>query len=348
MSTKRWVLAVTLAGAGTVILLEAVGGEFGPHRAKTRPGCLDGIPAGDYQYRPRSPSSVAISRRAYLLAATVADTQEFVAREAELRARAEAEALQREREAAAAKTPRNDAERRPLEAGEILPPPRELSPGEASPGEELSPGTREPDEGTEGPRLEGPLLDRLRREGTRIGPVAHRVFAPDRGQKHLEPIAPGIPVPQNMPRKVPTRTAPEKSAEPLVTRLYQLDRSTLKVDHCEVSQVALQVRSDGSWVLSMRADQNRTPGELDVAQYNPKLHLKRNEFQVRLRCLGGFAIPPMLGSPNAGQPVLAAIEPKAFWVENGQPRYIRLVGCNPDLKRDFELVDRIEFEFFYR
>jgi hypothetical protein len=133
-----------------------------------------------------------------------------------------------------------------------------------------------------------------------------------------------------------------------VIELYQLDRPRLQIDHCEISQVALQLFGDGRWILSLRADQNRRPPEGEPAEYNPRLHIKRNEFVVRLRCLGAFRTEPIEVASAAGKPVLADLNVEPFWVENGQPRYIRSGGCCALVQDQFEDINRVEIEFFYR
>lgn len=147
-------------------------------------------------------------------------------------------------------------------------------------------------------------------------------------------------------------------------KLFQLDRAELTIDHCSVSQVALVVHERGVWTLSLRADQNRVvdtsaPGSvIAAATTSPngpitagagaRPHLKRNEFHVRLRCLGAFAETPPDGVASVGKPILAVLEPDAFQVESGQPKWVRVPGESRELRRYFAQVDRVEFEFFYR
>jgi hypothetical protein len=133
-----------------------------------------------------------------------------------------------------------------------------------------------------------------------------------------------------------------------VIDLYQLDQDKLQIDQCEISQVALQLFDNGQWVLSLRGDQNRRPLPDQPVPYNPRLHIKRNQFVVRLRCLGAVEVKPIADAPAAGKPVLVALNPVEFWVENGQPRYLRTGGRDPLVKDYFRDIDRVEIEFFYR
>ena len=133
-----------------------------------------------------------------------------------------------------------------------------------------------------------------------------------------------------------------------VIDLYQLDRARIQINHCEISDVAIQLYDDGQWVLSLRADQNRRPEDGGPDGYNPFLHIRRNEFFIRLRCLGAYDHPPMTEVVTNGKPVLADLQPYAFWVENGEPRYVRQHGNDPLVAEHFADIDRVEIEFFYR
>lgn len=131
-------------------------------------------------------------------------------------------------------------------------------------------------------------------------------------------------------------------------KLYQLEQAELAIDQCAISDVALQLDNTGHWVLSLRGDQNRRVEPPAEAVFNPWAHIKRNEFVLQLRCLGAFRNEPQEVAPRAGRPVLAVIEVQPFWVENGQPRYLRIPGYQPEIATYFPLIDRVELEFFYR
>jgi len=130
--------------------------------------------------------------------------------------------------------------------------------------------------------------------------------------------------------------------------LYQLDRAGVRINHCEISEVAIQLYDDGQWVLSLRADQNRRSEDGGPDGYNPNLHIKRNEFFIRMRCFGAFDHPAMREVATTGKPVLVNLEPYSFWVENGEPRYIRQHNWDPLVREHFQDIDRVEIEFYYR
>jgi len=56
----------------------------------------------------------------------------------------------------------------------------------------------------------------------------------------------------------------------------------------------------------------------------------------------------MTDVPTTGKPVMVDLSPYSFWVENGQPRYIRHHGYDPLVREYFRNIDRLEIEFYYR
>ncbi len=141
---------------------------------------------------------------------------------------------------------------------------------------------------------------------------------------------------------------PSERGKDVTTRLYDLDRPKLTIDHCSIAGVVLQLRSDGTWTLNLRADQNRRPESEKIGTYNPKLHIKRNKFVLRLRCLGNANRAPSAQEASTGRPVLALIEVPEFWVERGEPRFVRFQGRQQEIQEFFDHIDRVEIEFFYR
>jgi hypothetical protein len=167
---------------------------------------------------------------------------------------------------------------------------------------------------------------------------------------HL-PSAPHLP--SAAAQAAAAQAAAVQAAAKLPGRLYQLNRGQLAVEHCRVAEVALLIRGDAFWTLSLRADQNRQDVSPDEAGYNPRLHLKRNEFHLRLRCLGGLATATNPTSQAAAQPAIAMIEPEPFWVERGQPKFHQATGYARSGDQwlnslDVALIDRVEIEFFFR
>jgi hypothetical protein len=74
-------------------------------------------------------------------------------------------------------------------------------------------------------------------------------------------------------------------------------------------------------------------------------YLKRNQFYIRVRCYGNFALDE---KQAAGKPVLFEIVPAPFWVQRGQPYDFWTRQPQTLVRQYFDLIDRIEVEFYYR
>jgi hypothetical protein len=144
-------------------------------------------------------------------------------------------------------------------------------------------------------------------------------------------------------------------------KIYQFPDAELKRDQCSISQVVVTLREDGVWILSLRADQNPRPAETTAKAAAPKVakekrikqteHIARNEFLVRMRCLG--VVPPEVkgqqpdGKMAVGRPALATLNSPPFWVQNGVPLNFRWTDNNSDVHQYFDLIDAVEVEFSY-
>jgi hypothetical protein len=131
-------------------------------------------------------------------------------------------------------------------------------------------------------------------------------------------------------------------------KLYQWDQAKLEIDQCSISRLALQMNRNGDWELSLRADQNPRPAAGQAQPFNPTAHIKRNQFVVHMRCYGNFTSAADGTGTIAGRPILAELNPGEFWVQNGEPRNIRTAGSSQLVKDNFDRIDRVELEFFYR
>ncbi|MFM7070993.1 MAG: hypothetical protein ACKO38_04255 [Planctomycetota bacterium] len=323
MDRRRFVLIASFVGSGSA----AGAFELTAHRARTRPGCLEGIPgAPNYQYRPRSESVFSGSQRGVLFAVPLRDTADQLERLKSLRVR----------------LPVNS-----------LPAPVTGTPAGETPVASVYDSSLE-GEWTVGTAEEVPAGIIVRPDLVLPGglPGTVRPGARRSGGTSSTPRSPTRPngAAQNSATHQPSAV---QAAAKLPVRLYQLNRVSLAVDHCQVSEIALLVRADAFWSLSLRADQNRRSATADEAGYNPRLHLKRNEFHLRLRCLGGLATATNPTSQAAAQPAIAMIEPEPFWVERGQPKFHQATGYARSGDQwlnslDVALIDRVEIEFFFR
>ncbi len=158
-----------------------------------------------------------------------------------------------------------------------------------------------------------------------------------------------------------------RSGESLV--YFQLKPAVLAADHCSISRVALAIRSDGYWTLSLRADQNALAGPVGpplvavaantvvppgimrgsspTTRYTA--YIKRNTFTVRVR---GFTAFQTEDDPNSspGRPVLFEIQPPSFVVQRGVPllRQFHAEANDPAIAEFFKTIDRVEVELSYQ
>jgi hypothetical protein len=139
----------------------------------------------------------------------------------------------------------------------------------------------------------------------------------------------------------------------LPARLYQFDVAQLKIDHCSISQMAVEIQQNGHWILNLQADQNplaprssevvpNVTTEGDASKYTAQQ--RRNAFHVALRCYraGGDSAVPL------GKPLAIELKPDPFWVQRGQPYRLMASGTDKSLGDFFGAIDRVEIEFYYR
>jgi len=141
-------------------------------------------------------------------------------------------------------------------------------------------------------------------------------------------------------------------------KLFQLEPpKELEIDHCAITRAALQLDREGYWTLSLRACQNAVmPPDQVAAQGEEKkgriekftLHLKRNQFFVKLRAYAVFpeAVADLDKSP--GKPVMFTLGPESFWVERGEPLDFHRQYRSGEIAKYFDYIDRVELEFYYR
>jgi hypothetical protein len=198
-----------------------------------------------------------------------------------------------------------------------------------------------------------------------------------KGQVLAQPVTPP-PAARPMSLQIPGTTA----APATRVKSYQFSQSTLAVDHCSISRMALTIQDNGLWRLSLQADQNpqvetstalttvqpaTTPifgglvagrpasttapmRGLPAVQLKHTSFLKRNQFVIRLRGLGNFSeVVAVPATPAAiGKAVLFAPPPIIFWVQNGVPYALVHDGYDRDVQQFFDMIDRVEIELSYR
>lgn len=154
------------------------------------------------------------------------------------------------------------------------------------------------------------------------------------------------------------REAWRHTGDPVALRAVKafqfVERPRLRVDHCSISHMTVNLYQTGDWTLNLRADQNPLqlePPEVDrqVTTSEQPLkftdHLKRNLFVIRLRC---YALAgPSTADSAVGEPVVIPLEVRPFWVQRQQPQWHVDSGDHPRIRQYFESIDRVEIEFTY-
>jgi hypothetical protein len=144
----------------------------------------------------------------------------------------------------------------------------------------------------------------------------------------------------------------ENGQNVIASKMFQWKEPSFTIAHCMISRPALVMYADGTWTMSLRADQNPVPPPDLPAPFNPTAHIRRNLFQVKMRCFATEGASDDAVLNGVGHPSVAELEPAEFVVERGEPAIIRLSG-RWDWQRQadsnaFENMDRAELEFVFR
>jgi hypothetical protein len=157
-------------------------------------------------------------------------------------------------------------------------------------------------------------------------------------------------------RRTDTPLADPNPAAALGERVayFQLNQARIQLGHCSISRVAFTARSDGSWTLNLRADQNPIviPGPPEPARdvggsssvVVATTYIKRNEFLVRVRGYSAFRTPDPDLDSSPGHPLMFDLFVQPFMVQRGVPEFLTFRGVDPALGHDFALLDRVEVE----
>lgn len=139
--------------------------------------------------------------------------------------------------------------------------------------------------------------------------------------------------------------------------LFQWPLPKYVIDQCSVSNLAVMAHPNGSFTLSLRADQNPAPPDATKAPYNPNLHIRRNLFTIELTGFATANSSIAIDQRLVGQPAIAESGPIEFWVENGQPKEVQvtkpwksLTGFGTDglaQARALNVLDRMQLTFQY-
>ena len=137
---------------------------------------------------------------------------------------------------------------------------------------------------------------------------------------------------------------------------FRPSRDQLRIDHCRISDIAIDFDRGGNWVMSLFAEQNPPLEPEQDLRFRQRLHLRRNAFVVEVRLFSSptTSVAAVVESdqqsrePNPGRLIAAKIEPKPFWVQREEPRSLVLRGQSDEIARWFDELSAAEFEFFYQ
>jgi hypothetical protein len=138
----------------------------------------------------------------------------------------------------------------------------------------------------------------------------------------------------------------EPLKRPMAVKVYQLSVPEVRVDHCQLTQVAITIAEDGTYLVNCVAEHN--PNLVDDKLRPPFFNFKRNGFHLSFRGVGQAQLKDPPQQRVVGQPQYFEIAPQPFWVEAGQKRTMRWTGRCDDVDRYFELIDRVDVELRYQ
>ena len=126
---------------------------------------------------------------------------------------------------------------------------------------------------------------------------------------------------------------------------FPLKQSALTSDHCQISDVAVTVRRDGTWTLSCRATQN--PNLVDDQQRPRFVRFSKNMFAITLRAYTDYEVAIDLQPTELANPAIESIPVHPFWLKRSQERRILLHDRSAVLAKHFDLLDRFEVDLQY-
>lgn len=176
-------------------------------------------------------------------------------------------------------------------------------------------------------------------------------------------LSPSYPAQLILADGVEARIRAAKSADGVIaaeayhqSKRFRPIRTQLRIDHCRVSDIVVDVESNGVWVMSLLAEQNPPLEPEEDRRFQQRLHIKRNAFDFEVRFHAAqhqqtqsiVETDAMVAEPNAGRLIAARIHPDPFWVQRQRPRHMRWSGYSRDIELRFRELQTAEFEFSYR
>ena len=137
-------------------------------------------------------------------------------------------------------------------------------------------------------------------------------------------------------------------ATPVVARsvkVFQLDHSELRNDHCALSDVVATAFPNGEYILEMTVSQS--PDTVPAVQRAVFERFLRNRFYVTARFAAGVPHRQIADVVAVARPGMAQLDVSPFWVEKRESRRLRMTGKCDDLEKRFDLVDHFEIDLRY-
>jgi len=133
---------------------------------------------------------------------------------------------------------------------------------------------------------------------------------------------------------------------PVRVKVFQMDRSHLNNDHCQLSLIALTITETGNWKLNFIARQDpRLVSAVDRPMFE---RFNRNLFCISVRGEGGAPIRDPVAQATLGKAQLFQLDPQPIVLEKGQVRELNFSSSSDDVRKYFDLIDRIEVSLIYQ
>ncbi|HWL09845.1 MAG TPA: hypothetical protein VNQ76_15675 [Planctomicrobium sp.] len=138
-------------------------------------------------------------------------------------------------------------------------------------------------------------------------------------------------------------TRSEKSVQ---AKVFQLDASELRNDHCQLTKVALTIQQNGKWMLNFTARQD--PDLVPTHMRASFERFERNLFCVSVYGAGLFPTIERIDVSPTGKPQLFYLFLQPTVLEKRQISRLNYSGHSDEISRYFELIDRVEIDLRYR
>lgn len=128
-------------------------------------------------------------------------------------------------------------------------------------------------------------------------------------------------------------------------KVFQMDSSELRNNHCQLTKVALTIHQDGKWTMNFTATQNP---DLLPSYLRPSFErFDRNLFCVSVYGEALYKIGESTDSP-VGKPELFHIFLQPYVIEKRQSTRLVYSGESREISRYFDIIDRVEVDLRYR